>query len=147
MEKSPYKNRTVNQITSSWQSTFPDGNYRNTKNSIPYSQMALRGKYISKKFLEFKYFRIDPDTILRMAEYQAMVYCKSNNISSPTGVSSIINMAKKNLRVGNFTIEATGFDEKHNLFWYIASNIAQQSILLVHRGTSKSNPVCLKYNY
>lgn len=86
----------------------------------------------------------DPDTILRMAEYQAMVYCKSNNINSPSDVSSIINMSTKNLRVGNFTIKATGFDEKNILFWYIAVNIAQQSILLVHRGTSKSNPVCLK---
>jgi hypothetical protein len=44
VEKSPFKNRTVNQITTSWQSSFPDGNYRtNTKNSIPYRQMALRG--------------------------------------------------------------------------------------------------------
>ncbi len=77
-----------------------------------------------------------------MAEYQAMVYCKSNNVNSPSDISSIINMANKNLRVGSFTIEATGFDEKNFLFWYIASNIAQQSIILVHRGTSKSNSVC-----
>jgi hypothetical protein len=82
-----------------------------------------------------------------MAEYQAMVYCKSNVINSPLDISSIINMAKKNLRVGNFTIEATGFDEKHILFWYIASNIAQQSIILVHRGTSKSNSVGFKSYY
>jgi hypothetical protein len=77
-----------------------------------------------------------------MAEYQAMVYCKSDNVNTPSDLSSIKNMANKNLRVGNFTIEATGFDEKHFLFWYIASNIAQQSIILVHRGTSKSNSVC-----
>lgn len=52
MEKSPYKNRSIEQITSSWQSTFPDGNYRmNTKNLIPYHQMVLRGKYIGKKFI------------------------------------------------------------------------------------------------
>jgi len=68
-----------------------------------------------------------------MAEYQAMVYCKSNNVNSPSDISSIINMANKNLRVGNFTIEATGFDEKNFLFLYIASNIAHQSIVLVHR--------------
>jgi len=89
-------------------------------------------------------FCLDPDTILRIAEYQAMVSCKSNNVNSPSDISAIINMAKKNLRVGNFTIEATGFDEKNLLFWYIASNIAQQSIVLVHRGTTKSNPVCFK---
>jgi len=51
-----------------------------------------------------------------MAEYQAMVYCKSNNVNSPSDISSIINMANKNLRVGNFTIEAMGFDEKNFLF-------------------------------
>ncbi len=50
MEKSPYKNRSVSEITNSWQSTFPDGNYRtNTKNSIPYYQMSLRGQYIGKE--------------------------------------------------------------------------------------------------
>jgi len=80
-------------------------------------------------------YSIDPDTILRMAEYQAMVYCRSTSV----------DMASKNLRVGNFTIEATGFDEKHALFWYIASNIPQRSIILVHRGTSKSNLVCFRF--
>jgi hypothetical protein len=79
-----------------------------------------------------------------MAEYQAMVYCKSDVVNSPSDLSSIQNMAKKNLRVGNFTIEAIGLDENKILFWYIASNIAQQSIILVHRGTRKSNSVCLK---
>ena len=78
-----------------------------------------------------------------MAEYQAMVYCKSDNITAPSDISAIMNMAKKNLRVGNFTVEAAGYDEKHVLYWYIASNIPQQSIILVHRGTKKSNPVCL----
>jgi hypothetical protein len=122
LEKSPFRNRTVSQITQSWQSTFPDGNYRtNTKNSIPYHQLSLR----------------DPDTILRIAEYQAMVYCKSDNINTPSDISLIKNMANKNLRIGNFNIEATGFDEKQFLFWYIASNIAQQSIILVNRGTIK----------
>jgi len=87
---------------------------------------------------------LDPDTILRMAEYQAMVYCKSTVINSPSDISSIINMSRKNLRLGNFTIEATGLDEHGILFWYIASNIAQQSIILVHRGTQKSNSVCRK---
>jgi hypothetical protein len=76
-----------------------------------------------------------------MAEYQAMVYCKSANINTPSDLTQIKNMANKNLRVGNFNIEATGFDEKNHLFWYIASNVAQQSIILVHRGTSSSNTV------
>ncbi|CAF1245776.1 unnamed protein product [Didymodactylos carnosus] len=49
-------------------------------------------------------------------------------------------MASKNLRVGQFQIEATGYDRKKVLFWYLASNQAQQSMYLVHRGTSKNNP-------
>ena len=77
-----------------------------------------------------------------MAEYQAMVYCKSSNVNTPEDLTPIKNMASKNLRVGSFNIEATGFDESNYLFWYIASNVAQQSIILVHRGTSKSNTVC-----
>ncbi|CAF0763123.1 unnamed protein product [Adineta ricciae] len=124
MGKSPFRNRSVDAITAAWQSTFPDGNYRtNTKNSIPFRQMNLR----------------DPDTILRMAEYQAMVYCKSNILNSPSDISSIVKMSGKNLRVGNFTIAATGFDKYNVLYWYIAVNIPQQSILLVHRGTRSSN--------
>ena len=77
-----------------------------------------------------------------MAEYQAMVYCKPNSGSPTTDISSIENMADKNLRVGEFVIEATGFDKNGYLFWYIASNTAQQSIILVHRGTVSSNHVC-----
>ncbi|CAF0729579.1 unnamed protein product [Adineta steineri] len=124
-QESPFRNRSIKEITASWQSTFPEGNYRtNTKNSIPFSRMNLR----------------EPDTILRMAEYQAMIYCKSTMLGAPSDISSIRNMAKKNLRVGNFTIEATGFDRKRVSYWYIASNIAQQSIILVHRGTKTSNP-------
>lgn len=89
-----------------------------------------------------KSFRLDPDTILRMAEYQAMVYCQPSSGSSPSDISAIENMANKNLRVGEFVIEATGFDKNGYLFWYIASNTAQQSIILVHRGTVSSNHVC-----
>lgn len=89
---------------------------------------------------------LDPDTILRMAEYQAMVYCKSSILNSPSDVSSIAKMSEKNLRVGNFTIAATGFDKYKVLYWYIAVNIPQQSIILVHRGTRSSNRVCLLRN-
>jgi hypothetical protein len=98
---------------------------------------------VTQKLLKmiFYFIFLDPDTILRMAEYQAMVYCKSDAINSPSDLSPITNMAQKNLRVGTFTIEATGFDEKNVLFWYIAVNIAQQSIILVHRGTTKTNRV------
>ncbi|UJR33968.1 hypothetical protein I4U23_021384 [Adineta vaga] len=124
LEKSPFGNRSVDEITTAWRSTFSDENYRtSTKNSIPFQQMNLR----------------DPDTILRMAEYQALVYCKSDILNSPSDLSSIKNMAAKNLRIGNFTIEASGFDKKHVLYWYIAVNIFQQSIILVHRGTKMSN--------
>ena len=81
-----------------------------------------------------------------MAEYQAMVYCKSTILNSPSDISSIVNMSGKNLRVGNFTIAATGFDKYNVLYWYIAVNIPQQSIILVHRGTRSSNRVCFIRN-
>jgi hypothetical protein len=76
---------------------------------------------VTQKLLKmiFYFIFLDPDTILRMAEYQAMVYCKSDAINSPSDLSPITNV----------------------LFWYIAVNIAQQSIILVHRGTTKTNRV------
>jgi hypothetical protein len=74
---------------------------------------------------------LDPDTILRMAEYQTMVYCQD--------LTSIENVSKKNLRVGSFRLESFGNDSNHRIFWYLASNDDQKQITLVHRGTAVTN--------
>lgn len=73
----------------------------------------------------------DPETILRMAEYQTMIYCRN--------LTSIINMSKKNLRVGSFRLESFGNDSHHRIFWYLASNDDQKQLTLVHRGTTIHN--------
>ncbi|CAF0857525.1 unnamed protein product [Didymodactylos carnosus] len=116
-----YFARFNDEITKSWQSSFTDNDYSagKIKNNVAFNKMPLR----------------DPETILRMAEYQAMIYCKSVF----DDLSVITNMATKNLRVGSFKLETTGYDYKHALFWYLASNQAQSSLILVHRGTSKQN--------
>jgi len=74
----------------------------------------------------------DRETILRMTEYQALIYCST--------LQSITDMSKKNLRIGSFRLESMGNDSKHRLFWYLASNDNQKQITLVHRGTTVHNP-------
>jgi len=107
-----YRNRSVDVITQSWRDTLNGNTFDNKK---PFAQMVLR----------------DPETILRMAEYQALVYCSS--------ITLIKNMAQKNLRVGSFQIESIGSDSTHHIFWYIASNANQKQLTLVHRGTKTAN--------
>ena len=95
------------------------------KSSIPFRQMSLRLRnYRKKNSLKSDSVCVDPDMILRIAEYQGMVYCKPDAGSFQSDVSVIENMAKKNLRVCNSVIEATRFDKQGYLFWYITSNIA-----------------------
>lgn len=57
VKNSPYADRSVSVITSSWQSTFPNGDYQtNTKNTIPYQQMPLRGEEIQSNFSLLRVF-------------------------------------------------------------------------------------------
>jgi len=125
-KKSPnlYHNRSVEEITKAWQSTFIDtSSYLpgKIKNNIPFSQLQLR----------------DPYTILSMAEYQALIYCRTHRNDD---LSVITQMETKNLRIGLFKILSTGVDRKHSLFWYLGINQQQKLLVLIHRGTTRQNP-------
>jgi len=110
--KDSHQNRDINHITETWRKTLINGS---VNNKIPFNQMSLR----------------DPETILRLAEYQTLILCPN--------LTSIKNTSKNNLRVGSFRIESYGNDTNHRVFWYLASNDDQKQLTLVHRGTTIHN--------